>query len=123
MTLPVTSPLEPPSDNVFTAASSWIEATLTGTLATIVATIAVAGLGLLLLSGRIDARRGFVVLLGCFVLFGANSIARGLRQVAVGETGAIVETAYVPPVPPIAKLPPQPLNTGYDPYAGVSVPQ
>jgi type IV secretion system protein VirB2 len=121
MAVPVPSLLDPPSESALAAAFIWVEATLTGTLATIVATIAVAGLGLLLLSGRVDARRGLTVLVGCFVLFGANSIARGLRDVADGDASVLVDVP--PPVPPILPLPPQLPNTGYDPYAGASVPQ
>ena len=48
------------------------------------AVIAVGATGLLMLTGRIDWRRGAVVILGCFIVFGAASIVAGIRSVAGG---------------------------------------
>jgi type IV secretory pathway VirB2 component (pilin) len=69
---------EPPQASVLRAASQWSVATLSGSLATGIAIIAVAGVGLMMLSGRIDVRRGAMVIVGCFMLFGAPAIAEGL---------------------------------------------
>ena len=55
-----------------------------GTVATTVAVIAVAAVGFMMLTGRINWRYGAVVILGCFVLFGATSIVAGIRAAAVG---------------------------------------
>lgn len=70
------------SDNVFLAAVQWLQDLLLGPLATSLAVIAVAALGLMMLSGRINIRRGGGVILGCFILFGAANIAQGLREAA-----------------------------------------
>ena len=37
-----------------------------------------------MLTGRMDWRRGVVVVMGCFILFGAAAIVAGIRQVAGG---------------------------------------
>lgn len=73
-------------DSTLLTAISWIEGLLTGTLATMVAVIAVAALGFLLLQGRLVVRDGLRVLAGCFILFGASAIVSGIR--AVGDDGA-----------------------------------
>jgi type IV secretion system protein VirB2 len=49
-----------------------------------VAVIAVAVVGFMMLTGRINWRHGAVVILGCFVLFGAASIVAGIRSAALG---------------------------------------
>jgi hypothetical protein len=48
-------------------ALSWLQGTLRGTAATIVAVIAVASVGFLLLTGRMNWRYGATVILGCFM--------------------------------------------------------
>ena len=112
-------------DNVLAAAVQWLQATLLGTIATATAVIAVASIGLLLLSGRIDMRRGAEVILGCFVLFGASMIAGGIVRITdYGEQGAAPTTAASPPPPPLY-LPPAatpPKAMPYDPYAGAALP-
>ena len=62
----------------------WLQGTLLGTVATSVAVIAVAAVGLMMLTGRLDWRRGSVVVLGCCVLFGATSIVAGIRAASLG---------------------------------------
>ncbi|WP_093068148.1 TrbC/VirB2 family protein [Sphingomonas sp. OV641] len=105
-------------------AARWIEGVLLGTTATLVAIIAVAGLGYLLLTGRVDLRRGATVVLGCFILFGAPVIAGALYRLAVfdGQPAPYTET-QVDALPPVPVPAPQPAPTAaYDPYAGASVP-
>ena len=46
--------------------------------------IAVGAVGLMMLTGRIDWRRGLTVVLGAFILFGAVAIVAGVRSIAVG---------------------------------------
>ena len=46
------------------------------------AVIAVASVGLLMLTGRINWRYGATVILGCFILFGAASIVAGIQSTA-----------------------------------------
>ena len=53
-----------------------------GTVATVVAVIAVASGGLRMLTGRISWRHGATVILGCFILFGAASIVAGIQSAA-----------------------------------------
>ena len=65
------------------AAANWLQGTLLGTIATVAAVIAVAAVGFMMLTGRVNWRHGAVVILGCFVLFGAASIVAGIRSAAV----------------------------------------
>lgn len=64
------------------SAVSWLQGTLLGTVATVVAVIAVASVGFMMLTGRMNWRYGGVVILGCFILFGAASIVAGIRTAA-----------------------------------------
>lgn len=75
---------DPAGSGVFVNAVNWMQGTLLGTVATTVAVIAVAVVGFMMLTGRINWRYGAVVILGCFVLFGAGSIVAGIRAAAVG---------------------------------------
>ncbi len=103
-------------------AAQWIQAALLGSLATTVAVIAVAFVGVAMLAGRIDLRRGATIVVGCFILFGAPTIAAGLMR-ASELSGTAADVAVVvaapPPPPPPTVVPP---STPYDPYAGASVP-
>lgn len=73
---------DPAGSGVFVSAVNWLQGTLLGTVATVVAVIAVAAVGFMMLTGRINWRHGAVVVLGCFVLFGAASIVGGIRTAA-----------------------------------------
>lgn len=75
---------DPQGSGVIVGAVSWLEGTLLGTVATVVAVIAVACVGFMMLTGRINWRHGAVVILGCFILFGAASIVAGIRAAALG---------------------------------------
>lgn len=63
-------------------ALTWVQGTLLGNVATAVAVIAVAVVGFMMLSGRINWRFGATVILGCFVLFGATTIVAGIQSAA-----------------------------------------
>ena len=65
-------------------ALSWVQDTMLGNLATAAAVIAVAAVGFLMLTGRIDWRRGLTVVAGCFIIFGATAVVSGIRSVATG---------------------------------------
>jgi type IV secretion system protein VirB2 len=99
-------------------ASEWTRGVLGGSIATSLCVIAVAILGLLLLTGRLRVRRSIEVVLGSFLLLGAGLLATQLEQlaggIAVGEAGR--EQIIVPESTP---TPPPPAN--YDPYAGASL--
>jgi type IV secretion system protein VirB2 len=77
--------LDPAGSGAIVGALGWIEGTLLGTVATTVAVIAVATVGLLMLTGRINWRFGATVVLGLFILFGASAIVGGIRTVATQQ--------------------------------------
>lgn len=68
------------------AAIQWIQGTLLGNVATSVAVVAVAIVGFMMLTGRMNWRHGATVIIGCFVLFGAAAIVAGI-QVAARAAG------------------------------------
>ncbi len=107
-----------PGSSALVAAVAWLQGTLLGTIATSVAVVAVSWVGMLMLAGRLEIRRGMTVIAGCFVLFGASAIAGGIRA-SVG--GPDMAAAYVPPAVPPPPLAPPPSRNA-DPYAGASVP-
>ena len=73
---------DPAGSGVIVSAVRWLQGTLLGTIATVVAVIAVASVGFLMLTGRINWRYGATVILGCFILFGAASIVAGIHSAA-----------------------------------------
>ena len=73
---------DPAGSGVFVSAANWLQGTLLGTVATVVAVIAVATVGFMMLTGRINWRHGVTVILGCFILFGASSIVAGIHSTA-----------------------------------------
>lgn len=73
---------DPRGSGTIISAVQWLQGTLLGTVATVVAVIAVACVGLMMLTGRINWRYGAVVILGCFILFGAVSIVAGIQSTA-----------------------------------------
>jgi len=101
-------------------ALNWMVGALLGDVAKSIAVIAVACIGLMMLSGRIGSRRTIEVLVGCFILFGAGAIAGGILA-AVSRTGG-------PPPGQIASQPPASPDypdsriEQHDPYAGAAVP-
>jgi type IV secretory pathway VirB2 component (pilin) len=79
-----TATADPAGSSAILAALQWVQGTLLGNLATTAAVIAVAVVGFLMLTGRIEWRRGLTVVVGCFIIFGAVSIVAGIRSVAGG---------------------------------------
>lgn len=73
---------DPAGSEVIVSAVNWLQGTLLGTIATVAAIIAVAAVGFMMLTGRINWRYGVTVILGCFILFGASSIVAGLHSTA-----------------------------------------
>lgn len=115
--------VSPGAPNVFVSSAHWVQMVLLGPLATSIAVIAVASIGLLMLSGRMNVRRGVTVLLGCFILFGAAGLAQGLRSVAGSLSRASSIRGSVQPYSPIEpSLVSAPTDTASaDPYAGASI--
>ena len=69
------------------AAIQWIQGTLLGNVATSVAVVAVAIVGFMMLTGRMNWRHGATVIIGCFVLFGAAAIVAGIQAAARAAGG------------------------------------
>lgn len=76
--------MDPAGSGPIVGALNWLQGTLMGTVATVAAVIAIAGVGFMMLTGRMNWRYGLTVILGCFVLFGAASIVAGIRQTVGG---------------------------------------
>lgn len=75
---------DPAGSSPLLAALNWVQGTLLGNVATSAAVIAIAAVGFLMLTGRIEWRRGIVVVVGAFIIFGAVSIVAGIRSLAGG---------------------------------------
>ena len=84
--------LDPGQPSSIVAGVIWVEHALLGTAATTVAVICVAGLGFAFLAGRVPVRRAMTVLVGCFILFGAPSIAAGLSALVLREPPSVLTT-------------------------------
>ena len=78
------SGVDPQGSGPIVNALNWMQGTLLGNVATTAAVIAVAVVGLMMLTGRMNWRFGATVIVGCFVLFGATAIVSGIRVAAVG---------------------------------------
>lgn len=91
---------------------------ITGSLATMVATSAVAAVGLAIMIGRFSVRRGVEVVLGICIVFGSPTVARGILA---SRVSAQAEAPFPLRTPPVVVKAPTP--SVYDPYAGASVPQ
>ena len=73
---------DPAGSSPLVAALDWIQGTLQGHVATSAAVIAVAVVGFMMLTGRLNWRYGATVILGCFIVFGASSIVAGIHSTA-----------------------------------------
>ena len=72
----------PQGSSPILGAVSWIQDTLLGQVATVVAVIAVAAVGFMMLTGRMNWKYGATVIIGVFILFGASTIVGGIQSVA-----------------------------------------
>ena len=73
---------DPAGSGPIVAALAWLQGTLLGNVATMVAVMAVAAVGFLMLTGRMNWRFGATVIIGVFILFGAASIVAGIQSAA-----------------------------------------
>ncbi|SRR5690606_28002739 len=73
---------DPRGSGPIVAALGWMQGTLMGNVATAVAVMAVAAVGFMMLTGRLNWRFGATVIVGCFVLFGAATIVGGIQSAA-----------------------------------------
>ncbi|RVU07570.1 type VI secretion protein [Novosphingobium umbonatum] len=74
----------PAGSGPIVSAMMWLQGTLMGQVATTVAVIAVAMVGFMMLTGRLDWRFGATVIVGCFILFGSAAIVSGIQSAAGG---------------------------------------
>jgi type IV secretion system protein VirB2 len=72
----------PQGSGPIVSALSWLQGTLLGNVATSVAVIAVAMVGFMMLTGRLNWRVGATVIIGCFILFGSAAIVSGIQSTA-----------------------------------------
>ena len=79
-----TATTDPAVSSPLVAALDWVQGTLQGHVATSAAVVAVAAVGFMMLTGRVEWRRGVVVVIGCFIVFGATAIVAGIRSLAEG---------------------------------------
>ena len=73
---------DPAGSGPINNALAWMQNTLLGSVATAVAVMAVAAVGFMMLTGRMNWRFGATVILGCFIIFGAASIVAGIQGAA-----------------------------------------
>jgi type IV secretion system protein VirB2 len=73
---------DPAGSGAVVGAMRWLQGTLLGTVATTLAVIAIAFVGMMMLTGRMNWRHGATVIVGCFILFGATSIVAGIQSAA-----------------------------------------
>lgn len=116
----ISSLADPPADRPIVDSIMWAQSAALGNTATVVAIIAVAIIGFIMSSGKLELRRGITVVVGCFILFGASEIAAALTGFAGSERSSrrSLHADSVPISSPMQAPPP----SVYDPYAGASVP-
>ncbi|MBB5730961.1 type IV secretory pathway VirB2 component (pilin) [Sphingomonas prati] len=107
--------------NAIVVAAGWVEQTMLGSVATILATIAVAMVGVSMLSGAVSLRRGARVIVGCFILFAAPTISHALKALAAGDVTVSVGPNVANPA--LAVPATTPATEYFDPYAGPAVPE
>ncbi|MGQ7830714.1 TrbC/VirB2 family protein [Altererythrobacter sp. Z27] len=73
---------DPQGSGPVVAALAWLQGTMMGTVATTVAVMAVAAIGFMMLTGRMNWRFGVTVIVGVFILFGATTIVAGIQAAA-----------------------------------------
>jgi type IV secretion system protein VirB2 len=74
--------VNPQGSGPIVSALMWLQGTLLGNVATAVAVIAVAMVGFMMLTGRMNWRFGATVIIGCFILFGSAAIVSGIQSTA-----------------------------------------
>lgn len=105
--------------SVLGGAVSWGADLMAGPLATCAAVLAVAWFGMVMMQGRIEWRSGVRIIMGCFILFGAPAIAKGVIDAALGRYAQPMAATAVQPAPTMTAAPaPQ-----FDPYAGAALPR
>ncbi len=103
------------------AAGGWIVDLMQSNLVVAIAALAVAGIAFAMLLGRVPIRKAAATIFGCFIFFGATTIAQALLGSA---TPPPTEPAASPALPTTGptELDAKPADPPTDPYAGASVP-
>ncbi len=65
-------------DDPITSALLWMQGILLGPIATAVAVMAIAGVGFMMLTGRMNWRYGATVIIGVFIIFGAPRLVEAI---------------------------------------------
>ena len=73
---------DPQGSGPIVNALAWLQGTLLGNVATAIAVMAVAAIGFMMLTGRMNWRFGATVIIGLFILFGASTIVAGIQGVS-----------------------------------------
>lgn len=71
---------DPQGSGPVVAALGWLQGTLLGNVSTAIAVMAVAAIGFMMLTGRMNWRFGATVIVGVFILFGAATIVAGIQS-------------------------------------------
>jgi type IV secretory pathway VirB2 component (pilin) len=106
-----------PPEPALGAGSGWLTGLLGGSLAVSLCVIAMALLGMLMLTGRLHLRRGAQVMMGCFLLLGSSALAGEIAGFGQGDLPAREFTIIPPPLVAEPSLPP----VTEDPYSGASL--
>lgn len=72
----------PQGSGPIAGAVNWVLAVMTGPIAISVGVIAVAFVGFMMLTGRLNWKHGLTVLVGLFIVFGAPAIVAGIQSTA-----------------------------------------
>ena len=73
---------DPQGSGPIVNAMVWMQGILLGPIATSLAVMAVAAVGFMMLTGRMNWRFGATVIIGVFIIFGAPVIVAGIAQTA-----------------------------------------
>jgi len=98
-------------------AVDWLKGLALGSAGITIAVLAIASIGLMMLSGYLPVRRSGRTILGCFILFSAGTIANGLVSASALAPSDVPVSAPVP-----AYEPAEPKPVSYDPYEGAAAP-
>jgi type IV secretory pathway VirB2 component (pilin) len=110
------------NNSALAGAVQWIASSLTGSVATSIAVVALALSAIAMLQGRVDIGRLGKVALGAFILFGSPFLASELvRSLSARDP---IDAQIANAGPSTSPAPTVPKNAPViDPYAGASVPQ
>jgi type IV secretion system protein VirB2 len=73
---------QPQGAGPITNALLWMQSILLGPVATSIAVMAIAAVGFMMLTGRLNWRFGATVIIGVFIIFGAPVIVAGIASSA-----------------------------------------